>query len=154
KKGAEVNEKTIDVTERDAMEKWLQQIDGERPIDLLIANAGISAGMGGSKENGVEKGSAGENPAQVRRIFDVNVNGVFNTIEPILPRVAAGGQGHTPLLSPPPSFRGWPGAPAYAASKAAVRIYGEGLRGAIAGGGVNIHVICPGFVETRMTAGN
>ncbi|MCZ6607291.1 MAG: SDR family NAD(P)-dependent oxidoreductase, partial [Alphaproteobacteria bacterium] len=46
------------------------------------------------------------------------------------------------------------GAPAYSASKAAVKAYGEALRGWLAADGVRVSVICPGFVDTPMTAGN
>ena len=52
------------------------------------------------------------------------------------------------------SFRGFPGAPAYCASKAAVRVWGEGLRPALAAEGIDLSVICPGFVTTPMTEGN
>jgi len=51
-------------------------------------------------------------------------------------------------------FRGFPGAPAYCGSKAAVRIWGEGLRGMTHRDGIEINVICPGYVKSRMTAGN
>ena len=125
------------------MQEWLLGADDAQPIDLLIANAGISAGMGDSK--------TGEKVGQARRLFDTNVTGVFNTIEPILPRMTARKKGHVALMSSLAAFRGWPGAPAYCATKAAVKVYGEGLRGALADTGVNVHVICPGFVKSRMT---
>jgi short-subunit dehydrogenase len=51
-------------------------------------------------------------------------------------------------------FRGMPSAPAYAASKAAVKVWGEGLRGWLARSKVGVSVICPGFVDTAMTATN
>jgi short-subunit dehydrogenase len=51
-------------------------------------------------------------------------------------------------------FRGMPSAPAYCASKGAIRLWGEGMRGALARDGVGMTVICPGFVETAMTAAN
>jgi short-subunit dehydrogenase len=47
-----------------------------------------------------------------------------------------------------------PSAPAYSASKAAVRGYGEALRGALAPSGIRVSVICPGFVRSRMTDAN
>ncbi len=141
-RGADVDEKIISVTEREAMKDWLEEIDSELPVDLLIANAGISAGMG--------EGNA-ESPEQVRKLFDINVSGVFNTVDPLLPRMLARGRGNIALMSSMAGFRGWPGAPAYCASKAAVKVYGEGLRGAIGKSGVNVHVICPGFVKSRMT---
>ena len=51
-------------------------------------------------------------------------------------------------------FCGLPSAPAYCASKAAVRVWGEGLRGRLGRQGIAVSVICPGFVRTPMTAGN
>lgn len=144
--GARVNEEIIDVTDRAAMAEWLEKMDSGRAIDLVIANAGISAGMGKSK--------TGENPEQVRELFAVNLLGVLNTIEPALPKMIRRGRGSIALMSSLAGFRGWPGAPAYCASKAAVRSYGEGLRGSIAHTGVKVHVICPGFVKSRMTEVN
>ena len=52
------------------------------------------------------------------------------------------------------SFRGVAGAPAYSASKAAVRVWGEGIRPILAAEGIDVSVICPGFVVSRMTAVN
>jgi short-subunit dehydrogenase len=141
-KGAEVEALAISVTDRAGMQEWLHRLDGAMPIDLVIANAGISAGMG-SKTS--------ENTEQVRKLFDVNVSGVLNTIDPVLPRMIARKNGSVALMSSLAGFRGWPGAPAYSASKAAVRAYGEGLRGSLAHTGVAIHVICPGFVKSRIT---
>lgn len=145
-KGAQIEPLCIDVTDRAAMTQWIEAADDSAALDLVVANAGISAGMGGRAN--------GESPEQVRRLFDTNLYGVLNTVDPILPRMAARGRGQIALMSSLAGFRGWPGAPAYAASKAAVRSYGEGLGGAIAASGVHIAVICPGFVESRMTAVN
>ena len=44
-----------------------------------------------------------------------------------------------------------PSAPAYSASKAAVRYYGEALRPVLAKDGVALSVICPGFIKTPLT---
>lgn len=146
KAGAEVYAALVDVTNREALAAFLLEQDREKPIDLLIANAGISAGTGGVLH--------GEPADQVQKIFDVNLTGVLNTIDPVLPEMAARGRGQIALMSSLAGFRGWPGAPAYCASKAAVRVYGESLRGALAKTGVGVSVICPGFVESRMTAVN
>lgn len=144
--GAHVETAKVDVTDAAAMASWIGRADDSRALDLVIANAGISAGTGGVLE--------GEDPAQVRRLFDVNLNGALNTIDPALPRMLRRGRGHIALMSSLAAFRGWPGAPAYCASKAAVKIYGEGLRGALADTGVRVSVVCPGFVVSRMTDAN
>ncbi len=142
--GAHVEDNCIDVTERQAMKEWLYRLDDRMPLDLVIANAGISLPQRSAEEMG----------KSARRIFAVNVEGVFNTVNPILPRMTERGRGHIALMASMAGYRGMPGAPAYAASKAAVKSYGEGLRGWARRYGVKVSVICPGFVESRMTARN
>ena len=65
-KGAEVQPRVIDVCDADAMAAWIQ---GAGRLDLVIANAGISAGTGGTTEP----------TAQTRLLFETNVTGVLNT---------------------------------------------------------------------------
>ncbi|MGQ0527732.1 MAG: SDR family NAD(P)-dependent oxidoreductase [Alphaproteobacteria bacterium] len=144
--GAETVMSLLDVTDENSVKTWVETMDEERSIDLIIANAGISAGTAGS--------ATGENAHQVSKLFAANLNGVLNTINPVLPLMIRRGKGHIALMSSLAAFRGWPGAPAYCASKAAVKVYGEGLAGAIAETGVKVHVICPGFVKSPMTAVN
>jgi short-subunit dehydrogenase len=145
-RGAMVETLNAPVTDKEVMERWIEDIDTRNPIDLVIANAGISGGTGGSM--------IGEGVEQARNIFDVNVTGIFNTIEPILPRMLARQSGQIALISSLAGFRGSPGAPAYSASKGAVKLYGEALRGSLADAGVKVNVVCPGFVRTRMTQAN
>jgi NADP-dependent 3-hydroxy acid dehydrogenase YdfG len=142
--GAETYAQRQDVTDREAMASWIRACDERRALDLVIANAGISAGTGG----------AGEADEQIRRLFAVNLDGVLNTSLPAIERMRPRRHGQVALMSSLAAFRGFPGAPAYCASKAAVRVYGEGLRAAHAGDGVRVSVICPGFVRSRMTDGN
>lgn len=142
--GADVWIASVDVTQRDKLTDTLIKADAEQPIDLLIANAGISAGTFG----------AGESETQARAIFATNLDGVLNTIHPILPRMQNRRSGQVALMASLAGFRGFPSAPAYCASKAAVRLYGEALRGEYAKWGIRINVICPGYIATPMTAVN
>jgi short-subunit dehydrogenase len=144
-KGAEVQCARIDVTDRPAMEEWVRESDDAHPLSLLIANAGISAGTGNR---------LGETAEQTRAIFVANLDGVFNTVLPVIPRMQARRAGQIAVMASLAGFFGAAGAPAYCASKAAVRVWGEGLRGWLAADGVGVSVICPGFVETAMTAKN
>lgn len=134
----------VDVRDRAAMAEALIQCDEETPITLLIANAGVSGGTAAQAEGG-------EDAAQVYDIFEINLNGVLNTITPILPRMAARGFGQVGLVSSLAGYRGLAGAPAYSASKAAVRTYAEALRGAYYAKGIKVSAICPGFVRTPLT---
>lgn len=150
KAGASADCALVDAIDADRMQGLIEAAERHRPIDLVIANAGISAGTGGSTE-----------PAgQTRRIFETNIDGVANTVLPALDvmmaRERAGGRprGQIAIMSSMAGFRGFPGAPAYCASKAAVRVWGEGLRGMAHHRDVEISVICPGYVRSAMTAGN
>lgn len=142
--GAEVEVAAIDVTDAEATTRWVEAADDHRPLDLVIANAGISAGSR----------STGESAEQVRGIFAVNVDGMVSTVLPAIPRMAGRGRGQIALMASLAGYRGLPGAPAYCASKAAVKVFGEALRGELATKGVGVSVICPGYVDTPMTKRN
>jgi len=142
-KGATVDTAILDVADAEATGRWVRGADDVLPLDLVIANAGIAAG-----------GEVGLGAAATRRIFAVNVDGVVNTVLPALDRMLARRSGQIAIMSSLASFRGLPGTPAYSASKAAVRSWGEGLRARHARDGVAISVICPGFVRSRMTDAN
>jgi short-subunit dehydrogenase len=143
-KRATVESAVLDVTEREAMGQWIERLDARQPLDLVIANAGVSAGAGRTRES----------EAAVRQVFAVNIDGVLNTVLPILPRFVARRRGQIALMSSLAAFRGLPTAPAYSASKAAVKALGEAWRVQLAGDGIRVSVICPGFVATRMTEKN
>jgi len=138
---ATVYSKVLDVTDATAMESWLVSADKLTPLDLVIANAGISAGTGGT----------GESAEQVRRIFATNIDGVVNTVQPLLAKMMARKSGHIAIMSSLAGIRALPSSPAYSASKACVRYYGESLRGWLCHHGVDVSVICPGYIKTPMT---
>jgi short-subunit dehydrogenase len=141
KLGAQTVIGQIDVTDTDGMAKWLNEFDSAYPIDLIIANAGISAGTGGGAET----------LDQIKHIFGVNVTGVMNTIHPVIDRMVARGQGQVAIVSSIAGFRGASTAPAYTTSKATVRVYGQALQGLLQPKGITLSVICPGFIRTHMT---
>jgi short-subunit dehydrogenase len=143
-RGAAVRAATVDVADRAAMADWLALVDRESPVDLCIANAGISGGTG----------RRGESEEQARRILAVNVDGVLNTIHPLIGPMKERGRGQLALVSSLAGLRGYPGAPAYCASKAAVKSYGESLRLDLRPAGIEVSVICPGFVKSRITDRN
>jgi len=142
--GAEAHTKQLDVEDREATAAWIAEADRTAPLELVIANAGISAGTGGGAET----------PEQARAIFATNLGGVLNTLDPAIARMRERGRGQLAVVSSLAAFRGFPGAPAYCASKAAARVWGESLRGHLASEGIGVSVVCPGFVETPMTAVN
>jgi short-subunit dehydrogenase len=143
-KGAEVVPGLVDVTDAPALGNWLRKVETHTPLDLVIANAGISIGM--------DAGIPLED--MTNQTFAVNVQGVMNTVHPAIDLMKPRACGQIAIMSSLAGLLSLPSAPAYAASKASVRAYGEALRGLLAPEGLEINVICPGFVESDMTARN
>ncbi|MCB1827876.1 MAG: SDR family NAD(P)-dependent oxidoreductase [Coxiellaceae bacterium] len=137
-----VEAKLIDVRDQDAMSSWILSCDDKAPLDLVIANAGVS--------------NAGETVLYEtnQMLFDINLQGVLNTIHPILPRMQARRSGQLVLMSSLAGYRALARAPAYGASKAAVKAYGEALGGLLAEDNVTVTVLCPGFIKTPLTDKN
>lgn len=136
--------KKLDIRDASECESWIKKIEENYPIDLVIANAGISAGTA----------SGTEGYDQIKSIFDTNIYGVINIINPAIDFMKNRRQGQLALIASLAGFRGLPSSPAYSASKAAIRVYGEGLRGNLADFGIKVNVICPGYIKTPMTAVN
>jgi len=87
-------------------------------------------------------------------ILDVNVTGIVHTFAPFIAPMRAAGRGTLVGIASVAGLRGLPGAGAYSASKSAAITYLESLRVELAGTGVAVVTICPGYVKTPMTAGN
>jgi short-subunit dehydrogenase len=146
---AKVFTKILDVTNKKDCLNYIEEISKNYDLDLVIANAGISAGTA--------QGS--ESFEQINKIFDVNINGVLNIIHPAIDKMLkkdlkekdSKERGQIAIISSLAGFRGLPSSPSYSASKAAVRVYGEALRGNLSKFGIKVNVICPGYVKTPMT---
>ena len=113
--------------------------------DLVIANAGISIGTRGDELQDLGK---------LRRVLEVNVTGLAATLAAFAPAMRAAGGGTLCGIASVAGFRGLPGAGAYSASKAAAIAWLEALRAELAGSGVSVVTICPGYIDTPMTQVN
>jgi NAD(P)-dependent dehydrogenase (short-subunit alcohol dehydrogenase family) len=146
--GALVTATVLDVTNAADVEVWVR---GAGPIDLVIANAGMGAGV---------DGGGPEPPAQVRAIFATNLDGVLNTVLPALEVMEAqalgsdGVRGRIAVVSSIAAFVAAPGAPSYCASKAAVDAFTVATAPSAVRVGVRLTSVCPGYVRTAMTADN
>jgi len=140
--GAVVSVAAIDVRSRPELEAWLQNFDSDTPIDILIANAGVMAGR--SVEATIESADCSS------AVMEINALGVFNSIQPVLPRMLDRGRGQIGIVSSLAAFVPLPDAPSYSASKSAILTYGLALRSALRRSGIGVTVICPGYVETPM----
>lgn len=143
-KGARVRTGRIDVRDRDALAAFLIAADEADPTDCVIASAGVTL---------VTPHAGGaEDLDRAQDLFDVNLNGMLNTLSPLAPRMRARRRGQIALFGSIAAFAPPPDSPAYAASKAAIVAFGLATRALYAADGVSVSVVCPGFIDTDMTA--
>jgi short-subunit dehydrogenase len=136
---------SCDVTDADAVRRAHDQITATQgPIDVAFLNAGVGELVNVAHFDG----------QRVRRMFEVNVFGVTNWIEALLPQMIGRGRGVLAVTSSLAAHCAIPGNSAYSASKAAVTHLLDGLRGEAQSYGIQISTIEPGYVRTPMTAAN
>jgi decaprenylphospho-beta-D-erythro-pentofuranosid-2-ulose 2-reductase len=91
-------------------------------------------------------------PDYAREQFDANGSATIALMAAIAPRLRAQGSGTLAVISSVAGDRGRASNYLYGSAKAAVSTFASGLRQALAGTGVNVLTIKPGFVDTPMTA--
>jgi len=134
-----------DVTDREAVAQTVAAIEESvGPIRRAILNAGIY-----DRQRSETFSADG-----YRRVFEVNVVGVANGIEALLPGMRERHEGEICLMGSLSAYRGLPEAAPYGASKAALLSMAESLVPGLARDGLRVRVISPGFVRTPMTDGN
>ncbi len=143
-KGATVYTYLFDTTDADKSQKAIQKADQTKPLDLVIANAGISGGVLGTPET----------DESIRQIMQTNIFGCLNTVLPALQCMRKRRKGQVALIASLAGYRGMASCPAYSASKAAVKAFGEALYGQQKRKGIHVITICPGFIETPLTDKN
>lgn len=136
---ASVKSFEVDLTQRASLEKlWKNLADTE--IELLFNNAGqFTAGM-----------LEDQDPDTIDRMLDVNVRALVHLTRLALPAMLARGSGKIINHSSIAAVMSFPGASTYAASKAAVRAFTDGLRHELYGTGVTLLTLVTASVETRM----
>jgi len=140
--GAHVVKGVFDITDTHALQNWVHEIDALHPLDLLIANQGMNINIG--------KEGRGESWEQTNLLLDVNLCASMAMVHAALPGMRKRGRGQLVLISSLAAYFGLPLTPAYSASKAGLKAYGEGLRGWLAPEGVGVTVIMPGYVKSDM----
>lgn len=136
----------VDVRDREALHAAAADfIDKVGHVDIVIANAGVSAGT---------LTQCDEDFDVFKDIFEINVMAMVATFEPFIEGMIERGTGKLVGISSVAGVRGLPGAGAYSASKSAVATYCESLRLELAPKGVSVVTIAPGYVRSEMTAKN
>ena len=112
-------------------------------IDVVYANAGISGGMTPFLDTTVELWT---------EVLRVNLLGPFLAIRAVAPGMVARGQGSIICTASVAGLRANAAGAPYSASKAGVISLVQTAADALAGTGVRVNAICPGLIETGMTA--
>ncbi|MEV8552463.1 SDR family oxidoreductase [Streptomyces glaucescens] len=135
---------TADVSDEQGMEKLAEKVAAEYGVvDVLVNNAGI--GLAGSFFD--------TTPEDWRKVLDVNLWGVIHGCRLFGRQMAARGEGgHIVNVASAAAYQPSRALPAYGASKAAVLMLSQCLRAELAGQGIGVSAICPGFVDTGITA--
>jgi short-subunit dehydrogenase len=134
-----------DVTKRFALDAAAARVRDELGgIDTVIYNAGFWQQM--------------DVTAWDRDVFErhieINLLGLNNCLGAVLPPMLQAGHGRIVSVASVAGYRGFAGAEAYGATKAAQINLLESLRAAVAEHGIDVTTVCPGFVRTELTAAN
>jgi NAD(P)-dependent dehydrogenase (short-subunit alcohol dehydrogenase family) len=131
-----------DVTRRAQIKAIIAVIEADLgPLALAFLNTGAF----------LPAERSGFDPTVIAETHAINVGGTVNCLEPILAAMKARGRGQIALNASLAAYNGLPGSLAYGSSKAALLYMAETLRLEYEGTGINIQVVCPGFVRTPMT---
>ncbi|MFB7459705.1 SDR family oxidoreductase [Streptomyces sp. NPDC056188] len=134
----------VDVSDEQAMERLSGKVHAEYGVvDVLVNNAGV--GLSGSFFD--------HTPEDWRKVLDVNLWGVIHGCRLFGRRMAERGQGgHIVNTASAAAYQPSKALPAYSTSKAAVLMLSECLRAELAGRGIGVTAVCPGFVDTAITS--
>lgn len=130
-----------DITQEDDIQtlyKTVMQVFGR--IDVLVNNAGVSMG-GALTQLDHEK---------MRKMVELNVYAPMRLTQVALPIMLEQKQGHIVNVSSVGGLVPWPGQTAYAATRSALITFSHALRREVAGTGVQVSIILPGWTRTPM----
>lgn len=132
---------TVDVRDADALEAFVGSVTDELgPIDIAVANAGVSAITPISTIT----------PTEWSAVIDINLTGTFNLVRAVAPGMCDRRAGRIVTVSSMMGRSANPAICAYAASKWAVIGFTKSISLEVAGFGVTVNAVAPGNVRTPM----
>jgi len=141
--GYEVAFFQVNVAEKSSVDAMVQKVLGQfGKIDILVNNAGIT-------RDGMLHKLAVED---FQKVVDVNLTGVFNCAQAVVPALIQQGSGKIINTSSVSGVYGNVGQTNYAATKAGVVGMTKTWAKELGRKGINVNAVAPGFIETGMTA--
>lgn len=132
----------LDVTDAAACLDLAQRVNAEvGVVDTLVNNAGVII------REGIDSPRAQES---IHKVFDVNLFGVFNTIQAFLPQLRQM-RGCIVNIASGAALHGQPNAVGYSASKGAVKLLTQSMAADLSKDGIRVNAVAPGVIETPMT---
>jgi NAD(P)-dependent dehydrogenase (short-subunit alcohol dehydrogenase family) len=130
-----------DVTDPAAVQAGVTAAEAAHgPIDILVANAGAAESAPFGKTD----------PAQFRRLFELNVLGIVNCAQAVLPGMVARKSGRIIAVASTAGLKGYAYVTAYCTSKHAVVGLVHSLAVETAKSGVTVNAVCPSFTDTDL----
>ena len=134
---------TLDITEKEALQNSFERIEQNRPIDVLINNAGAAFGIDKAQD---------ANLADLERCIDLNIKGLLYCTQCVLPSMVKRKHGHIINLGSIAGTYAYPGGNVYGATKAFVHQFSMNLRADLLGTSVRVSCIEPGLTgETEFS---
>ncbi len=162
KTGAEV---ILSARDEEALQQLASELPGKSsvvPVDVSDAESVAQAAAAAGELDGMVflAGLYWPLPAtefdgeKVATMLDVNLTGAARVLGHVLPPMVEKDAGHIVLTGSLSGFRGLPGANGYGASKAGIMSLAETLYADLRKTGVDVQLINPGFIKTRLTDKN
>ena len=134
----------LDVTDPLALKAAAQAVLAGGPLDLVMCCAGYYK---------AQRATGFDLPEMLRH-SEVNYRAALYLLDAVLPALLAQRSGHISLISSVAGYTGLPKSLAYGPTKAALINLAETLYLDLKDNGIGVSLVCPGFVETPLTAQN